>query len=422
MRIGIVCPYSLTVPGGVQMQVLALARALRRAGHPTRVLAPCDGPPPDAGVTPLGASIPTAANGSIAPVAPDVPAQLRVLRALRDEAFDVVHLHEPLAPGPTMTALLVRPAPLLGTFHAAGGSLAYDLLNPGVRFLARRLDDRVAVSEDARTMARRALGGDYDILFNGVEVRRFDAAQPAPTEGPTIFFVGRHEPRKGLEVLLEAFRSLSPSVRLWIAGEGPRTADLRALHAGDHRISWLGAISEQEKIRRLRGADVFCAPSLHGESFGIVLLEAMAARTPVVASDIPGYAKVARGGRDALLVPPGDAAALADAVGRVLRDTGLAARLVGSGRRRAEEFSMDRLAAAYLARYERLVERAATLVEEPGPGPVEHLRRLVSGLAGSTSRLAGAGGPSGATGRMRGVPGGTLVRRRRRASSPGRSR
>ena len=154
MRIGMVCPYSLTLPGGVQNQVLGLARALRRKGHAVRVLAPCDGPPPDAGVTPLGLSLPASSNGSIAPVAPDPSAQLRTIRAMRDEAFEIVHLHEPLAPGPTTTTLLTKPAPLLGTFHMAGHSLSYELMPNVVRFLAGRLDDRVAVSEDARTMAR----------------------------------------------------------------------------------------------------------------------------------------------------------------------------------------------------------------------------------------------------------------------------
>ncbi|MDQ1397247.1 MAG: phosphatidyl-myo-inositol alpha-mannosyltransferase, partial [Acidimicrobiaceae bacterium] len=125
VRIGLVCPYSLTLPGGVQGQVLGLARALRMAGHDTRVLAPCDGPPPDAGVTPLGKSIPLASNGSVAPLAPDASCALRTIRSLRDESFDIVHLHEPLAPGPTLTALLFTESPLLGTFHRAGSSSAY---------------------------------------------------------------------------------------------------------------------------------------------------------------------------------------------------------------------------------------------------------------------------------------------------------
>jgi phosphatidyl-myo-inositol alpha-mannosyltransferase len=358
MRIGMICPYSLTVPGGVQTQVLGLARALRRDGHAVRVLAPCDGPPPDAGVTPLGLSLPTAANGSVAPVAPDPSAQLRTIRAMRDEAFDVVHLHEPLAPGPTTTALLTKPAPLIGTFHMAGRSLSYELMPRVVRYLAGRLDDRVAVSEDARTMARLNLGGHYDLTFNGVEVRRYDESGTHPTDGPTILFVGRHEERKGLRVLLDAVTLLPPDVRVWIAGDGPETETLRATFAGDPRLVWLGAIDEGEKIARLRGADVFCAPSLRGESFGVVLLEGMAARTPVVASDIPGYANAARHGRDAALFPAGDHEALAAALRDVLRNEERRSALVASGRERAEEFSMARLAGLYVRRYERLLEEA----------------------------------------------------------------
>src|SRR6478736_7373966 len=129
MRVGLVCPYSLSIPGGVQGQVLGLARSLRALGHEARVLAPCDGPPPELFVTPLGMSLPTAANGSVAPLAPDASAALRTIRALRDEDFDVLHLHEPLAPGPTMTATIMHPAPCVGTFHAAGDSSSYKYMN-----------------------------------------------------------------------------------------------------------------------------------------------------------------------------------------------------------------------------------------------------------------------------------------------------
>ena len=351
MRVGLVCPYSLTVPGGVQGQVLGLARALRNLGHDARVLGPCDGAPPDAGVTPLGRSIPTAANGSVAPIAPDLSCQLRTIRALRDESFDVLHLHEPLVPGPCMTSILFRNAPLLGTFHAAGDSASYKWLNPGVRWLARRLDQRCAVSEDARQLAQGYLGGEYTLLFNGIEVEHFAKAEAHPTDGPTVFFVGRHEPRKGLAVLLEAAGELGPDVRFWIAGDGPATTELRAKHAGDARIEWLGRIDDDEKAARLRGADVFCAPSLRGESFGVVLLEGMAAETPVVASDLPGYRTVARSGADALLVPPGDACALGAALRKVLTDQACRDALVTSGWQRAEEFSMDNLARRYVELY-----------------------------------------------------------------------
>jgi phosphatidylinositol alpha-mannosyltransferase len=355
MRVGLVCPYSLTVPGGVQGQVLGLARSLRSLGHPTRVLGPCDGPPPEAGVTPLGNSISTDANGSVAPLAPDPSAQLRFIRALRDEEFDVLHLHEPLVPGPTMTALLTKHRPMIGTFHAAGESPYYRYLKPAVRWLARRLDLRCAVSDDARRMAEESLGGTYEVLFNGIEIDRFAKATPWPADGPTVLFVGRHEPRKGLAVLLDAMVGLPPEVRLWVAGAGPETERLRVRTAGDPRIEWLGRISDEEKARRMRAADVYCAPSLAGESFGVVLLEAMAASTAIVASDLPGYHNVARPDREAKLVPPGDAAALRDAITSVLAGGPEVGSLVAAGDVRAKAFSMDHLAEVYLDRYARVI-------------------------------------------------------------------
>lgn len=355
VRVALVCPYSLTIPGGVQGQVLGLARSLRAMGHPTRVLAPCDGPPPDAGVTPLGNSVPFAANGSVAPLAPDPACALRTIRALRDEDFDVIHLHEPLCPGPTLTALLMKSGPLIGTFHRAGASTAYSSLKPLVRWAAGHLDIRCAVSPDARDLAVDAAPGTYELLWNGIEIERFAKATPAPTDGPTIFFMGRHEPRKGLDVLLAAMAKLPGDVRLWIASDGPQTAELKAAHAGDGRIEWLGRLSDEDAAARLRGADVFCAPSLHGESFGVVLLEAMAASTPIVASALPGYRNVARHGVDALLVPPGDAGALAGALESILADPSMARRLVSTGEARAAEFSMEWLAETYVGLYERAV-------------------------------------------------------------------
>jgi phosphatidyl-myo-inositol alpha-mannosyltransferase len=355
VRIGLICPYSLTVPGGVQYQVLGLARALRGLGHETRVLAPCDGPPPDAGVTPLGMSLPTAANGSIAPIAPDPSAQLRLIRALRDEGFDVLNLHEPLVPGVAMTTCVFKSAPIVGTFHAAGHVGPYTWGRVPLRMIAKRLDHRVAVSADAKELAQRYLKGDYEVLFNGIEIDRFAKATPWPSDHPTVFFIGRHEPRKGLAVLLDALAHLPSDVRIWAAGTGPETEALRAVHAGDPRIEWLGRISDEEKARRIRGADVFCAPSLGGESFGIVLLEGMAAGTPVVASDLAGYTNVATDAVDAMLVPVGDPVALAGAIAAVLDDGGRADDLVEAGRQRALEFSMDALAEHYLERFERLV-------------------------------------------------------------------
>ena len=359
LRIGIVSPYSLTIPGGVQQQVLGLARSLRAKGHEVRVLGPCDGPPPDAFVTPLGNSLPTAVNGSIAPLAPDASAALRTIRALNDEAFDVVHVHEPLVPGPSLTALLVKMAPVVATFHSAGESAAYRTFSRQLKWVASRIDIRVAVSKDAVELAQRYIGGDYEVLFNGIELGDYSTPSTSPREN-AIFFIGRHEERKGLSNLLEALAKLPPDVRLWIASDGPQTAELKTRFATDTRIDWLGRISDAEKISRMGRASVFCAPSLHGESFGVVLLEAMAAGTPVVASNLDGYRNVATDDETALLVETGNVASLASALARVLADSRLAARLTANGREHAQRFSMDTLADRYIEMYERALHMEAT--------------------------------------------------------------
>jgi len=353
VRIGLVCPYSLTIPGGVQGQVLGLARALRATGHEVRVLGPCDGPPPDAGVTPLGKSIPFAANGSVAPIAPDPSAALRTLRVLRDEAFDVLHLHEPLVPGPCLWAGMVKTAPIVATFHRDGDGIDYRAAAVVLRSVINKIDIRCAVSQDAVDLAGRHFGGVYELVFNGIEVERFAKATPwHRDERPIVLFVGRHEERKGLGVLLDALDRLPSDARVWIGGDGPQTDELKA-RTDDDRVEWLGRIDDDEKCRRLRAADVFCAPSLRSESFGIVLLEAMAAGTPIVASNLPGYSKVGRPGREAVLVEPGDSRALGEAITRVLADAAQRDRLVEHGRARADELSMDRLADIYVEKYER---------------------------------------------------------------------
>ncbi len=350
-----ICPYSLAVWGGVQAQVLGLSRALRAKGIDTQVLAPCDGPPPEPWVTPLGNSMPYAQNGSLAPLAPDPAAQLRVLGAIWDQRFDLLHLHEPLAPGPTLTAVVVKPVPLIGTFHAAGNIAVYRWGRPFVRRIAARIDSKIAVSSEAAAMARRYLGGTYEILYNGIEIERYAQAEPLATAGSTVLFLGRHEPRKGLAVLLEAARLLPGDTTFWIAGHGPQTEELKSRYRHDPRIEWLGPLSEADKLRRVRSADAFCVPSLGGESFGLVLLEGMAAGTPVVASDLPAYRVVARDGRDALLVPTGDSEALAKGLLSALARSNEVDQRVRSGRLRAAEFAMSNLADAYLARYERLL-------------------------------------------------------------------
>ncbi len=363
MRLGLICPYSLTVPGGVQNQVMAMARSLLRRGHEVRVLAPCDGAPPAGFVTPLGASVPNPANGSIAPLAPDPFAQFRLLAALDDEDFDLVHLHEPGVPGPCMTTVFTKPAPMVGTFHAAGHIPAYRMLEPLTRWGAARLDEKVVVSDDALALVEPVMDGPFTKLFNGIEISPWSGAEPWPTESPTVLFLGRHEPRKGLSVLLEAIERIDTDLRVWVAGEGPDTADLRRAHP-DARIEWLGRIGDHERERRMAGADVFCAPSLGGESFGIILLEAMAAGTPVVASSIPGYVKVAQSSAPdgsipaepvAKLVEPGSPAELARGLSEVLDSPEEARRLVEAGRDRAAAFDMERLVDRYVGIYQRVL-------------------------------------------------------------------
>jgi len=326
-------------------------------------------------VTPLGNSIPTAANGSVAPVAPDPSCALRTIRAIRDEAFDVLHLHEPMAPSVTVTALIVDLAPAVGTFHAAGATAPYRFLTSGARYLADRLDARIAVSKDAKELVNHYLPAQYEVLFNGVEVDRYRHAEPFPASGPTIFFCGRHEERKGLSVLLDAMALLPLDITCWVASDGPETAALRATYGADPRIEWLGRVSDDDKIARLKGATVFCAPSLHGESFGVVLIEAMAAGTPVVASDLAGYQNVATDGDTALLVPPGDVTSLADALGRVLSDTALAERLRRAGDRRADDFSMATLAERYVEIYRYVIATHRTNRPSAGQSASQRWRR-----------------------------------------------
>jgi phosphatidyl-myo-inositol alpha-mannosyltransferase len=362
LRIGIVSPYSLTVPGGVQAQVLGLARELRRRGHETRVLGPCDGPPPESFITPLGDSLPLAANGSVAPLAPDPAAAFRTLRVLNDEQFDVLHLHEPLAPGPTSTALMVHRAPTVATFHAAGTSTSYRMLRPALTRLLDRIEHKVVVSKDALVLVQSHLGGEYEVLFNGVELDTIRAVQPWPSppdRRPVVFFCGRHEERKGLRVLVDAVLMHDLELTVWIGSDGPDTTELMDRTTGDDRFVWLGRVNDQEKFARLRRADVFCAPSLRGESFGVVLIEAMAAGTTVVASSLDGYRNVATDGVDALLAPAGDVAALAGALRTATGDQDLTERLRSAGSRRADEFAMSTLADRYLEIYRRLSARHA---------------------------------------------------------------
>ncbi|MHB1775102.1 MAG: glycosyltransferase family 4 protein [Acidimicrobiales bacterium] len=374
MNVAMVCPYSLSRPGGVQGQALGLARSLAGRGHRVLVLAPddelstgTDHPLDDAStghgraaVRVIGRPTVLRSNGSQVPLALSPAAALRTLAAVRQFGADVVHLHEPLAPCAGYACLARSAVPLVGTYHRAGGSGWYRAMGPFARWANRRLAVRCAVSVAAMATAKEAMGGEYRVLFNGVATERFARARPWPTEKPTVLFVGRHEERKGLDVLLEAFGRVDAPAELWVAGAGPATEGLRRRFGGDRRVRWLGRVGDAELAERMAGAHVLCAPSLGGESFGVVLLEAMAAGCAVVASDLPGYRECAGG--DAELVAPGDPVALAGALARVLADaatgTGRCApAALDGGRARAASWSIDRLA----ERYEVLYREAGSL-------------------------------------------------------------
>jgi len=369
LRVALICPYSLSVDGGVQVQVLGLATALRELGVDARVLAPTDGPPPAPGIVSLGPTHRFPSNGSIAPITVGKAAVGRTLEGLRAFRPDVVHLHEPLQPGANHTALLGTDIPAVGTFHAAhpGRNGWYDAFRKPLARMVDRLAVRTAVSAEAQRNVEAAFGGVCDILPNGVDLRAFSSAEPWPAARPAIVFVGRHEPRKGLGVLLEAFAGLERDAVLWVVGEGPQTTELAARGVAD--VSWLGRVSEREKARRLRGATVACFPSIEGESFGVVLLEAMASGTAVVASDLTGYRHVARAGREAVLVAPGDAAALRAGLRRALDDPPGRRDLVARASERAAEFSMSTLAEAFLERYE--TARATAAIPATGSAPLQ---------------------------------------------------
>jgi phosphatidylinositol alpha-mannosyltransferase len=251
---------------------------------------------------------------------------------------------------------------MVGTYHRAGLSRWVSPFKPLVELVGRRMDVRVAVSDAARETGERSSGGLFEVLFNGVDMERFEGAVPVHDDHeprrPTVLFVGRHEQRKGLSVLLDAFAMLERPAVLWVAGDGPAAEVERRRHPESDRIHWLGMISDDEVAARLAGADVLCAPSLQGESFGMVLLEGMAAGCAVVASDIEGY-RMAAGGH-ASLVPPGDKEALSRALGVGLADavegTGLSAPVARKAAiEHARNWSMESLADRYVHVYERAI-------------------------------------------------------------------
>ncbi len=355
MRIALVCPYDLSTPGGVQSQVLLLARALRARGHDVRILAPWKGVPPRAGCHGVGLALPVPGNGSIARIALSAGAMRRTWAEL-GEGFDVVHVHEPLVPGAAVAALARPGAPVVATFHRCGRSVPYGLAGVWTRRLVQRIALRCAVSDQAASTARSVVGGDFLIVPNAVDPTVFPPKAPHD-DWVSVAFVGRHERRKGLEVLLEAFARLPRSVaaRLLVAGHGPETERLSGLYPASDRLAWLGRLSEHEKLELLANADIVCVPSLGGESFGVVLLEAMAAGAAVLASELPSYKAVAEAGKDALFFAPGDAAALTHGLEVLIGDPSLRQTLGESGRHRASLYSPSRLAQRYELAYRRVL-------------------------------------------------------------------
>jgi len=358
MRVMLSCPYSLSVFGGVQGQVLGLAHALRALGVDARIIAPCDGPPPEPGITTVGPSTRVPSNGSVAPIAAGRPVARRTLEAIRSFEPDVLHLHEPFSPGSNHAALMGTRVPAVGTFHSAseGRNGWYETLRSPLQALLKRLAIRTAVSSEARRIVELTFGIQCEIVPNGIEIADFAVGEVWPAATPAILFVGRHEPRKGLAVLLDAFAGLDRDAVLWVVGDGPQTSALR--RRGVSRVEWLGRVSDAEKHARLRGATIACFPSLDGESFGLVLLEAMAAGTALVASDIDGYRDVSRGEVEAVLVPPGDAARLRDALSDLLGNAGRRSEIVAAGHARAAEFSMTAVAERFVGLYERAIAGA----------------------------------------------------------------
>jgi phosphatidylinositol alpha-mannosyltransferase len=360
-----VCPYSVAVRGGVQAHVLGLAQGMRRLGHQVEVLAPAavGGPVPEF-VTPAGRAMGVPYNGSVAPLAFGPVVASRVRRWLHAHDFDVLHLHEPTAPSLSLIALALADRPVVATFHMAAKrswalAAAHGLLQPPME----KVTARIAVSSLARRVQVEYLGGDAVEIPNGVDVAQFAGAQALsgyPRPGGTVGFIGRFdEPRKGMPVLLAALRALArarPGLQLLVVGHGDAAALLR--EAGPElasRIRVLGELGEQGKAAVLASVDVLCAPAVGGESFGIVLIEAMAAGTAVLASDLDAFRLVLDGGQAGVLVPPGAPAALAAALGDLLDDPQRRAALAAAGRLRAAMWDWPVVARRVLQVYETAV-------------------------------------------------------------------
>jgi phosphatidylinositol alpha-mannosyltransferase len=376
VKIGLVTPYVYPLPGGVNQHVRYLYENLRLRGHDVRILTSSHGlqRASEGDVIRIGKGFSVPTNGSVGTVTLSPRYVSQVSEVLERERFDLLHFHEPFVPFLSLVVLRQSTSVNVATFHAYGGfSPAYELGSRIMGSYAERLHGRIAVSAAARHFIDRFFPGDYKVIPNGVDTGRFRRAVPiARWQDGTrnILFVGRFEPRKGLLELLKAYRILRKTgceCRLLVAGAGPLGKEARRYVATRRLkgVEFLGRVSDEEKAQLFRTADVYVSPATGGESFGIVLLEAMAAGTAIVASDIHGYKGVVRRGREGLLVPPREPKAIAAAIGRLLRDDELRAAIGAAGRERAEEFSWERVTAKVDAYYGFVIRRLAARGELP---------------------------------------------------------
>jgi phosphatidylinositol alpha-mannosyltransferase len=376
MKVGIVCPYSLDVPGGVQAHVMDLARALRRLGHEVDVLAPADEDSPvPSFVTPAGRALGIPYNGSVARLSFGPRSFAKARRWIRDHDFDVLHLHEPTAPSLSFLALMVADGPIVATFHTSTPrSRALSAFQLILQPFLEKITARIAVSALARRVQVQHLGGDAVEIPNGVDVSFFAEAEPLigyPRAGGTVGFVGRFtEPRKGMAVLLGALRRLLPDfpdLRLLVVGRGDPD-DLREAAGPElaDRIVLLGQADDKVKAQALRSMDVYCAPNTGGESFGVILTEAMAAGTAVVASDIDAFRRVLDDGAFGILSAVHDETALAAAIGAMLADPDRRTELAAAAQKRVAAFDWSVLTTRVLRVYETAIAATPGRVHEAG--------------------------------------------------------
>jgi phosphatidylinositol alpha-mannosyltransferase len=376
MKIGLVTPYVYPLPGGVNQHVRYLYENLRLRGHDVRILTSSHGlqRASEGDVIRIGKGFSVPTNGSVGTVTLSPRYVSQVSEVLERERFDLLHFHEPFVPFLSLVVLRQSTSVNIATFHAYGGfSPAYELGSRIMGSYAERLHGRIAVSAAARHFIDRFFPGDYKVIPNGVDTGRFRRAVPiARWQDGTrnIVFVGRFEPRKGLLDLLKAYRILRKTgcqCRLLVIGGGPQEREARRYLMTRRMggVEFLGRVSDEERDALFKTADVYCSPATGGESFGIVLLEAMAAGTAIVCSDIHGYKGVVRRGREALLVPPHDPKALAGALANVLSDDELRESMAQSGLERAEEFSWERVTAKVEDYYGFVIRRLAAQGQLP---------------------------------------------------------